>query len=78
MLEGLAVDETSKRTGGFGNAAGEQGPDFVQQPALELLIHALRHADRRLLRRQPDGDRQHLDLRDRRHRGREVFRQGLL
>ncbi len=76
MLEGLAVDETSKRVGGFGNSAGEQRPDLVQQPALELPIHARPHAGRRLFRRQPDGKRKHLDLRDRRHRRSEVFGEG--
>ena len=51
MLERLPVHEAAEGPRGLGNAAREQAADLVQQPALELLVHAPRHTLGRSARR---------------------------
>src|SRR5262245_3893364 len=67
MLERLAVDQAAEGASGFGNPTGEQCPDFVEQPAPELLVDAPRHTLGDRGGGQPERDRQDLDVGNGRH-----------
>ena len=56
MLERLTVDEPAERTRRLRNAARQQRADFVQQPAVELLVDPPRDALGDRGGRQTDGD----------------------
>ena len=65
MLERLPIDETAEGPRRFRNPTSEQRPDFIEQPARELLVDAARHALGRRRGRQPQRDRHHLHIRER-------------
>src|SRR5262245_49044359 len=73
MLERLPVDQTAERMRGLGNTRRQQAADLVQQALFELRVDPARDTLRRLLRRDPESERDDLVLRQRRRRRLEVI-----
>src|SRR5262245_45558195 len=58
VFERLTVDEAAKRPRALGNAPAEKPANFIEQPALELIVHAPGYALRDGCRWQPQSNRQ--------------------
>jgi hypothetical protein len=74
-LQRLTIHQPRERQRRFRHPTGQQSPDLIHQPLFELLVDATLHAQRRVLWRDLQGVRDHVVLRQRRCRVREVIRQ---